>query len=275
MRASIRSANSSAAGRAQAANALNGAGLGPAWGALPRPALLLLAGAAVLVAGVLIGLLFRPAPSPCSDMARERGQVRDFLARGQAPVALGLAESALGQGSPAPCGDARAALATLWYGAGVEHLLTTPAGDDAAASQTAAAWLALEGKAEGLGVPTTERLPAMRVAARAYSTGHWALADAAFRQAWAAGDVGPEAVGLRYAILRNWGRGLAFRDAAGNAHLRAQGVRLLATAQALATAYALANGEACRDLQALGYEDCSSPAPDLLDPVLAAATVKR
>src|SRR5262249_5162595 len=127
---------------------------------------------------------------------------------------------------------------------------------------------ALEEKADGYGLAKTDRLPAMRVAARAWAAGLWVLADAAFKRAWAAGDVGAESVGLRYGILRNWGHQLAF---GGNTQTRAQGVMLLATARAIGEAYNLPNGEACLDLQQLGYADCSQPAPDTSEPVLVAA----
>ncbi len=222
------------------------------------------AGGVLLLLAFLVGQQYRP----CSDLAQERKGVEGFLAKGQPALAIGLAESALAAHGGAACTDARRSLTLVWYRASMEQLLSTPGTEESASQQTPARWLAIEQKADQYAVARSERLSPMRVASRAYAVGNWPLADTAYKRAWEAGDVGLDTVGTRYAILRNWGRDLAFRHAAPS---REQGVRLLATAQAIATAYKLPNGEACQDLRELGYDDCTQPTPDTLDPVLAAA----
>lgn len=205
----------------------------------------------------------------CSDAEGELAQVRDFLARGQRGTAIVLVEAALNQEGRRLCPGARSTLAVLWYGASIDELLATPGTDDLASRNAALKWLTIERKADGYGVATSDRLAPMTVAQRAYSAGLWPLADVSFRKAWEAGHIGLESAGFRYALLRNWGNELAFR---GQPAVREEGVSLLATAQAIAKKYSLnGRGEACADLQRLGFADCRQVTPDNDDPLLAGA----
>jgi hypothetical protein len=230
---------------------------------LPWPWLVGVGGGALLLGAFLLGLCYRP----CSEAHAEREQIQDFLRRGQR-VAIALAENVLVQQSPRLCAEARRALASLWYSASLDDLFLTPANDEALGPQTVLRWRTVEQRAEAFGLPRAERLPPTRVAQRAYAAGLWPLADAALREAFEAGELSLEGTQLRYATLTNWGYQLAFQRTPPQ---REQAVRLLATAQALATAYRLPSGEACLYLRQLGYADCTQPAPDVTDPMLAAA----
>jgi hypothetical protein len=222
-------------------------------------------GVGVLLLGAfLLGLCYRP----CGEAHAEREQIQDFLRRGQPRVAIALAENVLVSQSPRLCAEARRALASLWYSASLDDLFLTPASDEALGPQTVLRWRTVEQRAEAFGLPRAERLPPTRVAQRAYAAGLWPLADAALREAFEAGELSLEGTQLRYATLTNWGYQLAFQRMPPQ---REAAVRLLATAQALATAYRLPSGEACLYLRRLGYADCTQPAPDTTDPMLAAA----
>ncbi len=233
---------------------------------LPKWAIPGLAGA-LLVVGILGFAL--GSVSPTSDMAREIQQIKEYLTKGQPSIAIALAENALNQQNPAPSPQAKATIAGIRYVTAMDDLFATPSRDESTVSQMPLKWLAIEKKADTYQVPKSYRLAPMTVAQRAYSAGFWPLADAAFRKAWDAGDVGMESVGTVYAIRRNWGHWLAF---ATSSQSRDQGVRLLATAHALARAYSLQNDPACGDLIQLGYTDCNAVTPDSADPVLLAAT---
>src|SRR2546427_622178 len=79
-----------------------------------------LAAAAVLVLILVIWRLWPSPPPPCTDLARERQQIQDIVAKGQNSIAAALAESVLGQQNPPPCPDARRGLAALWYASSIE-----------------------------------------------------------------------------------------------------------------------------------------------------------
>lgn len=210
-----------------------------------------------------------PTDKPCSDAPAETAQVRDFLARGQRGTAIALVEAALNQEGRTLCIGVKAALGGLWYRASIDDLFTTSSNDDFASRNAPLKWLAVERKADAFGVAKTERLAPMTVAERAYAAGAWPLADIAFRKAWEAGHIGVESAAFRYAALRNWGNHLAFR---GQASSREEGIRLLVTAQAIARKYGLnTRGEACADIERLGYADCNEPPADSSDPLLMAA----
>lgn len=205
----------------------------------------------------------------CSDAEADIAQVRDFLARGQRGTAIALAEAALNQEGRTLCTGVKAALGDLWYGASMDDLFAISSTDDFASRNAPLKWLAIERKADAYEVAKAERVAPMTVAQRAYSAALWPLTDVAFRKAWEAGHIGVESAAFRYAALWNWGNHLAF---VGKASSREEGIRLLATAQAIAKKYGLnARGEACADLERLGYADCNEPAPDSSDPLLTTA----
>src|SRR4051794_24372538 len=90
-----------------------------------------LVGAVVLTAVALaLWIWLRPR---CFDLAPQSQQVREFLARGQPALAVGLAESALSQQDPVPCAAAKSALVAQWYGASMDLLLATRGTDPAVA----------------------------------------------------------------------------------------------------------------------------------------------
>lgn len=235
------------------------------------PAPLLLVLLSVGLCALLIGKAVMARQ--CTSLPTLTGEVETFLAKGQPDLAIGLVANALAQGQPPLCAPTQRTLAQLWYSASLDALLATPAGDPTTDAQLPLRWLAIEQQATAYDVPTAERRTASSLAIDAQGRGLWALARAAFLQAFRAGEVGVDAVPRYYAILRNGGHALAFVGSAKatDDQRLAQGVHLLATAQAVASAYHLPNGEACLDLQALGYADCSTAAPDSQDPVLMAA----
>jgi hypothetical protein len=202
----------------------------------------------------------------CDDGGSDLAQIREFLAAGKLEIALGLAEAKLAQASPTLCAESQAALAGLWYSASLDLLLTPHrAWSLEQGAQLVTRYREIEREADRLGVPAQTRIPPMTLATRAYNAGLWALADAAFRQAWERGDIGEAAIPFRYDLLRNWGNELANQDGQG---VRPQAVRLLATAHAIAETYHLTKGEACTDLRALGYRECGASGPVDNEPVL-------
>jgi hypothetical protein len=244
---------------------------GAAMGTVP-PSLYMWLALAVLAGLLLVTVaagLWRLVAPRCASGRPALDEVTGLLTRGKPELAAALAGIHLSRTPERPlCGEARAALAALWYEASLRGLLTAPrpAVPDAAwAQQLVAEWQAVERQATQYGVPPERRWAPMSVATLAYSAALWPLADAAFRQAWQNGQAGVEGAAFRYALLRNWGRELA---GSGSAAGRAEGVRLLATARAIAVAYGLPAGEACHDLEALGYADCTVPLPDPGEPLL-------
>lgn len=206
-----------------------------------------------------------PASAPCADLGIRTAQVSDLLSRAQLAAALSSANEGLARPAPLGCAEARLALARLWYGADLDDLLATPVDDEARGRQTPMRWTSIERRADQLGVPTDERRTAMTIAETAYDRGLWELADAAFRDAWAVGQVGVGGIEFRHALLRNWGHRLTLRS---SAMARTQGIGLLATAHAIAQRYNLQTSVACTDLKSLGVADCSKTSPDSGEPTL-------
>ncbi len=185
-----------------------------------------------------------------NDGKREIGQISEFASKGQWDVAIGLAEGALAAQIKPLSEEAKRSISTLWYGASMDRLYTTvrPSWSDAAIEgQIVGRWLAIERQADTYSLPKERRWSSMSVATRAYTAGIWALADAAFRRAWTAGEAGDVPIGFRYALLRNWGYELAFR---GSPAQRDQAIRLLGTAVAIAQSHPVGQ-EACDDLKRL------------------------
>src|SRR5438094_564933 len=67
--------------------------------------------ALTLAAFVIWKVLF----TSCTDLRQERGQIEDYLAKGQTSVAIALIETALSQEKPPPCGPTKSALVKAWY----------------------------------------------------------------------------------------------------------------------------------------------------------------
>ena len=143
----------------------------------------------------------------------------------------------------------------------------TPVNDGSLGRQAPMRWAAIERRADQLGVPKEERRAPMALAQTAYDRGLWQLADAAFREAWAVGQVGASGIEFRHALLRNWGHRLAFQ---GSTPAGTQGLGLLATAHAIARTHGLQTDVACTDMRALGEVDCSKTSADPDEPTLAA-----
>jgi hypothetical protein len=207
----------------------------------------------------------------CDDASREQGQIGDFVARGRLDLAVGIAETKLAQQAPRLCESAQAALAGYWYTASMDNLFNIPRPDwpgSEVEQQMVARWLDIERQADLYAVPNDKRWAPMSTAVRAYNSELWALADAAFRKAWAKDETSGEMVLFRYNLLRNWGYNLAHK---GGPDQRSLAERILATAQAVAERYSLPRLEACQDLVDLGNKDCGSVAPDANDPVLTTA----
>jgi hypothetical protein len=204
-------------------------------------------------------------PAACGELRGTTEQVRGLLSRGQLAVAVALAADALTQHAAPACPEAHAALARVWYAADVDDLLATAVDDEWLSRRTPTRWTAIESRADELGVPSQDRRHPMALARTAYDRGLWPLADAAFRRAWDAGEVGVGAVEFRHALLRNWGHRLAFRGPPG---VREQGLGLLATAHAVAGFHALQTDVACADLRALGVADCAGTPADPGEPAL-------
>jgi hypothetical protein len=216
--------------------------------------------------------VLREQQPTCNDGHDELAQVRDLLAKAKPELAVKLVEARLTQESQPLCPEAKAAFGDLWYTMSMDLLFASlrPEWPDPEVEQRIAGrWLEIERQANALGVPREKRLPSMMVATRAYNGSFWQLADMAFRRAWTDGNIGEEALAFRYALLRNWGANLGYK---GSPAMREQAVRLLATAQAIADTFHLPHGEACADLQGLGYADCREPLPDPAEPVLAAGS---
>jgi hypothetical protein len=207
----------------------------------------------------------------CDDGTVQIAQVREFLAKGQFSTVANLAEAALIQRDTPLCAEARMVTASLWYDASLRAILATPRpswADPQLQQKLATDWQSLEQKADGYQVPQEKRWDRASIITVATNSNLWGLADTVFRAMWQQGKVGVEAVPLRFSLLRNQGRDLAFN---GSPNTREQGMRVLATAHAIAKAYNLGRGEACDDLHQLGYADCDKVVPDSSDPVLTAA----
>ncbi|TAK24401.1 MAG: hypothetical protein EPO26_06140 [Chloroflexota bacterium] len=206
------------------------------------------------------------AAAPCGDLTARTEKVSDLLTRGQLTAALAEANDGLTRPTAPDCAEAHLALARLWYAADLDDLLATQVDDEALGRQAPMRWVSIERRADQLGVPTEERRPKMTLAETAYDRGLWQLADAAFRDAWAVGQIGVGGVEFRHALLRNWGHRLTLRN---SAVAKTQGLGLLATAHAIARRYDLQTDVACTDLRALGVADCSRTVPDPDEPTLA------
>jgi hypothetical protein len=210
----------------------------------------------------------------CDPASQDEERIGREVAQGKLDIAAGLAETVLAS-RKAPelplCLEKHAALAALWYGARIDSLLATARPewlDSQFDRDLVARWRAIEDQADHYQVPAHKRLAPMMVADRAANARHWALADAAFRRAWAAGNLRHDAMSFRYSLLRNWGRNLAVSQ---NPETRLDARQLLATAVLIADRYDL-TGEACRDLETIfGYADCHQAPADTSDPVLAQA----
>jgi hypothetical protein len=208
----------------------------------------------------------RPAaPASCVALGTTTEQARELMARGQLTAALAAADAGLARPVAAGCAGAHLDLARLWYTADVDDLLATPVEDEARVRQAPARWVAIERRADDLGVPTTERRPAMALAQTAYDRGLWQLADAAFRDAWAVGYEGAEGVEFRHALLRNWGSELVLRGSPADGQ---RGLGMLKTANAIARTYDLQTDVACTDLRALGVANCATAIGDPDEPTL-------
>jgi len=215
-----------------------------------------------------VARMLTPAPSPtpaCTEYKERIRVVQEEIRRGDYTLAGQLAKLPPPDQERSGCPDARRELAALAYTAALEGLLTPGLDGHTALLR----WQEAEAQADAAGVPRTERLPAMSVAGRAYNASQWELARAAFLQAWQEGDVDRRAMSVYYATLRNWGVALAER---GDEQERPWGLVLLRTADKIAEAYKLSQGEAHQDLvRLLGPDQNAWPPPDLSDPVLAAA----
>ena len=209
----------------------------------------------------------------CDDAGQEQAQVQNFLSRGQTALAVGLAELKLAQQNPPLCAAAKSALAGFWYRASIDDLFSTSHPDSTPPEvdqQLIARWEDIESKANSVyAVPKDQLVSPFSLAVRSYASARWALADAAYRKAWAEGLAGPSSIGFRYDLLRNYGYNLAHK---GPANQKQAGVQILGTAQAIASRYSLPKHEACQDLQDLGYKDCRAVQPDPLEPTLIAVT---
>jgi hypothetical protein len=204
----------------------------------------------------------------CGELGARSEQTRELMARGQLNQALTVAGEGLSRPVAAGCAGAHLDLARLWYAADVDDLLAIPVADQARVQAAPARWVAIERRADQLGVPTEERRPAMALAQTAYDRGLWQLADAAFRDAWAVGYAGAEGVEFRHALLRNWGYELAFKGSPAEAP---RGLTMLKTAHMIAKAHDLKTDVACTDLRALGVADCATVRPDPDEPTLLPA----
>jgi hypothetical protein len=249
-----------------------------------RPIVLSLAalGAAGLMLLLLAVLLSRPSgvdpararavqplaveASGCRDIDARAAHVRDLLSSGQLAAAMSAADDGLTRPAGPGCASAQLALTRLWYAANLDDLVATTVDDAALARQAPVRWATIERRADQLGLPSEERHPPMTLAQTAYDRGLWQLADAAFREAWADGQIGVGGVEFRHALLRNWGHRLA---TGGPAPDKVQGLALLATAHAIAQSYGLQTNVACTDLRALGVADCAKTNPDPNEPTLA------
>jgi|GEM_PF-3323397 len=227
-------------------------------------------GMALLVMLLLLAMAYRAQQrkSTCSAYAQQVAEVSELLRQGKFVLATAQANICLEHLRDLPCSEARAKLASLSYSATVGDILAAPVEDQGHLATLR--WLEAERWASANGVPDTERISPMHIALQACNIGAFELARTAFLKAWEGGIVTIHdrgAVGQYYVILSRWGHELAF---GGSPEMREQGTRLLATSHALTVSYLLPYDEACADLQALGYADCSQAVPDILDPVLAA-----
>ena len=210
----------------------------------------------------------KPVVAPaatCGELGARTEQTRELMARGQLDQALAIAGEGLTRPVAAGCAGAHLDLARLWYTADIDDLLAIPVTNQAQVQAAPARWVAIERRADQLGVPTEERRPAMALAQTAYDRGLWQLADAAFRDAWAVGYAGAEGVEFRHALLRNWGYELAFKGSAAEAP---RGLAMLKTAHMIAKAHDLKTDVACTDLRALGVADCATVRSDPDEPTL-------
>ena len=210
----------------------------------------------------------KPAVVPvaaCGDLDARSGQTRELMARGDLGQALAVAGDGLARPVAAGCAGAHLDLVRLWYAADVDDMLAIPVADQVRVQAAPQRWVAIERRADQLGLPPEERRPAMALAQTAYDRGLWQLADAAFRDAWAVGYAGAEGVEFRHALLRNWGYELAFKGSAAEAP---RGLAMLKTAHMIAKAHNLKTDVACTDLRALGVADCATVSPDPDEPTL-------
>lgn len=207
-----------------------------------------------------------PAQSArCQGLESTNARVHGLMQRGELAAAVALASENLHPEPPASCAAAHDELARLWYAADIESLLATSPKDELLGRQAAARWVAIENRADQLGLPGVDRRHPITVARNAYDHGLWQLADAAFRGGWGAGETGVASVEFRHALLRNWGHELAAR---GNPGGREQALRLLATAHAISKVHGLETDVACTDMRAMGVADCATTAPDPGEPTL-------
>jgi hypothetical protein len=213
-------------------------------------------------------------PPPCPGPNVQVTAVERLIKQGQAKLAVGLADSYLGDPSQGPCQPDPVQLAGLRYRAALDDLLSNTSADDPEESRAAAMrWQENERKADLQQVPASVREAPMTVFGRAYSAHLFALARAAFVKAWELGAVGPgdlQQVAAYHATIRNLGTALLEQATKGK-DTRAEAFATLSTGCAIARAYHV-GGEACLDLKdQLGPDDRSWPKPQADDPVLQAA----